>query len=175
MGSYHLFADESRFGRRKVTNETVGGVHRELKGGYAKEKIMEQESVAEGKSKSFVDVVAMRKQEKGNCQFVLNERIVWIEISGLPWTERSYGKIVAKWGGFLFADEDKDESMETGRVEVKELLPWSLSFSETSNLDEERGYEENELVGLEGEEKVLAFEENVEDVIGEEYVGDEPW
>ncbi|KAI3827005.1 hypothetical protein L1987_01066 [Smallanthus sonchifolius] len=55
-------------------------------------------------------------------EFVLDEKIVWLELSGLPlfaWTEKAFLKIVGEWGEVLFVDDVKDEAMSIGQVCVR--------------------------------------------------------
>nr|GEV76896.1 RNA-directed DNA polymerase, eukaryota [Tanacetum cinerariifolium] len=54
--------------------------------------------------------------------FVLDERVVWIEISGLPlnaWTPKAFKKIDNNWGSPFFIDEDPNEIVSAGRVCIK--------------------------------------------------------
>nr|GEZ82748.1 RNA-directed DNA polymerase, eukaryota [Tanacetum cinerariifolium] len=54
--------------------------------------------------------------------FGLDERVVWMEISGLPlkaWTPSAFKKIVNSWGSPLFIDDDPNETVSTGRVCIK--------------------------------------------------------
>nr|GEY72661.1 RNA-directed DNA polymerase, eukaryota [Tanacetum cinerariifolium] len=54
--------------------------------------------------------------------FILDERVVWIEISGLSlnaWTPNAFKKIAESWGDPLFVDEDPNEIVSIGRVCIK--------------------------------------------------------
>ena len=54
--------------------------------------------------------------------FVLDERVVWIEIGGLPlnaWTPKAFNKIASNQGVPLFVDEDPSETVSIGRVCIK--------------------------------------------------------
>nr|GEW20062.1 RNA-directed DNA polymerase, eukaryota [Tanacetum cinerariifolium] len=54
-----------------------------------------------------------------NKSFVADERVIWIEIGGLPlnaWTTKSFKKIALSWGEPLFVDEDPSENNAIGRV-----------------------------------------------------------
>nr|GEZ29841.1 RNA-directed DNA polymerase, eukaryota [Tanacetum cinerariifolium] len=54
--------------------------------------------------------------------FILDERVVWIEIGGLPlnaWTPNAFKKIAESWGTPLFVDEDPNETVSIGRVCIK--------------------------------------------------------
>ncbi|GJV30473.1 RNA-directed DNA polymerase, eukaryota [Tanacetum coccineum] len=57
-----------------------------------------------------------------SSEFVVNERLVWLEISKLPlcaWNSCVFKKIATLWGEVLFADEDESNSLEIGKVYVK--------------------------------------------------------
>ncbi|GJS06248.1 RNA-directed DNA polymerase, eukaryota [Tanacetum coccineum] len=48
-----------------------------------------------------------------NQSFVLDERVVWIEISGLPlnaWSPNAFKKVANIWGSPLFVDDDPNEN-----------------------------------------------------------------
>ena len=54
--------------------------------------------------------------------FVLDERVVWIEISGLPinaWCPKAFKKIAGIWGTPLFVDVDPNETVSLGRICIK--------------------------------------------------------
>ncbi|GJZ44469.1 RNA-directed DNA polymerase, eukaryota [Tanacetum coccineum] len=54
--------------------------------------------------------------------FKTDERMVWIEIGGLPlnaWTTKAYKKIAGIWGEPLFVDEDPHDNVAMGRVCIK--------------------------------------------------------
>ncbi|GKD89121.1 RNA-directed DNA polymerase, eukaryota, partial [Tanacetum coccineum] len=82
--------------------------------------------------------------------FVIDERVVWIEIGGLPlnaWTSKAFKKIDCSWGVPLFVDEDPSENATIGRVciKTKEFAGWvpdikameslSINNSEMDNSD----------------------------------------
>lgn len=55
-------------------------------------------------------------------KFVLDSRIVWVEISGLPlyaWTCSAFKKVDSLWGNLLFIDEDEESQEGSGRVCIK--------------------------------------------------------
>ncbi|GJZ14264.1 RNA-directed DNA polymerase, eukaryota [Tanacetum coccineum] len=50
--------------------------------------------------------------------FIPDERMIWIEIDGLPlnaWTTNAFKKIAGNWGETVFVDEDADENIANGR------------------------------------------------------------
>ncbi|GJR27799.1 RNA-directed DNA polymerase, eukaryota [Tanacetum coccineum] len=54
--------------------------------------------------------------------FIPDERMIWIEIDGLPlnaWTTNAFKKIAGNWGETVFVDEDADENIANGRVCIK--------------------------------------------------------
>nr|GEU69301.1 putative RNA-directed DNA polymerase, eukaryota, reverse transcriptase zinc-binding domain protein [Tanacetum cinerariifolium] len=54
--------------------------------------------------------------------FVLDARVVWIKIGGLPlnaWTPKAFKKIASSWGVSLFVDEEPSEAVSIGRVCIK--------------------------------------------------------
>ncbi|GKA14061.1 RNA-directed DNA polymerase, eukaryota, reverse transcriptase zinc-binding domain protein [Tanacetum coccineum] len=54
--------------------------------------------------------------------FKVDERVVWIEIGGLPlnaWTTKAYKKIACIWGEPLFVDEDPHDNVAMGRVCIR--------------------------------------------------------
>ncbi|PWA77401.1 DUF4283 domain protein [Artemisia annua] len=57
-----------------------------------------------------------------NKFFVADERVIWIEIGGLPlnaWTSKAFKKIALNWGEPLFVDEEPSENNSIGRVCIK--------------------------------------------------------
>ncbi|GJV06889.1 RNA-directed DNA polymerase, eukaryota, reverse transcriptase zinc-binding domain protein [Tanacetum coccineum] len=57
--------------------------------------------------------------------FKIDERVVWIEIGGLPlnaWTPTAFKKIASSWGEPLFVDDDPSESVATGRVCIRSKI-----------------------------------------------------
>ncbi|GKD68869.1 RNA-directed DNA polymerase, eukaryota, partial [Tanacetum coccineum] len=60
--------------------------------------------------------------------FIANERIVWVDIEGLPlhaWSHTTFLKIGSKWGEVMEVDDVKGKVF---RVRAKELFVWSPSF-----------------------------------------------
>ncbi|GJZ49719.1 RNA-directed DNA polymerase, eukaryota [Tanacetum coccineum] len=54
--------------------------------------------------------------------FVLDERVVWIEISGFPlnaWSPKAFKKIASICGTPFFVDEDPNETVSIGRICIK--------------------------------------------------------
>nr|GEW06599.1 RNA-directed DNA polymerase, eukaryota, reverse transcriptase zinc-binding domain protein [Tanacetum cinerariifolium] len=104
-----------------------------------------------------------------NKSFVADERVIWIEIRGLPlnaWTTKSFKKIALSWGEPLFVDEDPSENNAIGRVciktKIQEFAGWvpdiknlesppslhsdmennnkhNLDFNDNDSYDEEEG------------------------------------
>ncbi|KAI3694130.1 hypothetical protein L1987_77091 [Smallanthus sonchifolius] len=51
--------------------------------------------------------------------FILKERVVWLEIGGLPligWSPSTFKKVASQWGGVMFFENDFEEPMALGRV-----------------------------------------------------------
>ncbi|GJU67855.1 RNA-directed DNA polymerase, eukaryota [Tanacetum coccineum] len=62
--------------------------------------------------------------------FVIDERVVWIEIGGLPlnaWTSKAFKKIACSWGVPLFVDEDPSENAVIGRVCIKTKIQGQIN------------------------------------------------
>ncbi|KAI3811149.1 hypothetical protein L1987_20866 [Smallanthus sonchifolius] len=119
--------------------------------------------------------------------FILDERIVWVELTGLPmftWLEKAYKTLVEKWGEYLILDNNREGSMAIGRVyirttvsasinetvvvrigatsytvDIKELSPWSSSL--VSNEEDELSSSENDSMELneEDDQKYPIFED----------------
>ncbi|KAK9072008.1 hypothetical protein SSX86_008440 [Deinandra increscens subsp. villosa] len=67
--------------------------------------------------KSFKSVFSECKRVVGD--FVVNERMVWINISGLPlgaWSSKAFTNIASKWGKVCFVDNDLEEPLACGKV-----------------------------------------------------------
>ncbi|GKE33901.1 RNA-directed DNA polymerase, eukaryota, partial [Tanacetum coccineum] len=65
--------------------------------------------------------------------FVSKERIVWVDIEGVPlhlWSHATFTKIGSKWGELLEMEELKDDLFARKRLCAKELFAWVPSFQE---------------------------------------------
>ncbi|PWA35424.1 RNA-directed DNA polymerase, eukaryota [Artemisia annua] len=54
--------------------------------------------------------------------FVVDDRVVWIDIEGLPlcaWSASAFTKIAASWGEVMFINDDEDSALSKGRVCLK--------------------------------------------------------
>ncbi|GJU32443.1 hypothetical protein Tco_1176032 [Tanacetum coccineum] len=71
--------------------------------------------------------------------FIPDERMIWIEIDGLPlnaWTTNAFKKIAGNWGETVFVDEDADENIANGRVRVREFANWVPDFASLDNISQ---------------------------------------
>nr|GEX52683.1 RNA-directed DNA polymerase, eukaryota, reverse transcriptase zinc-binding domain protein [Tanacetum cinerariifolium] len=62
--------------------------------------------------------------------FKPDERMVWIEISGLPlnaWNSKAFKKVAGIWGEPLFVDEDSYDNVAMGRVCIKSKIHGQIS------------------------------------------------
>ncbi|KAI3813661.1 hypothetical protein L1987_18390 [Smallanthus sonchifolius] len=103
-------------------------------------------------------------------EFVFDEKIVWMELSGLrlcAWTDKSLSKIVGERGEVLFVDDVKDEAMPIGRLYVFEQRPGCIRWRRESGTGDgslpDRNQYIDSLVDSEDEEEDL-------DVIQKEHV-----
>ncbi|KAI3824972.1 hypothetical protein L1987_06446 [Smallanthus sonchifolius] len=56
--------------------------------------------------------------------FVIEDRIVWVDIVGLPfcaWSPSAFKKVASLWGEVMLLSEDQDEALLVGRVEVTQV------------------------------------------------------
>ncbi|KAK9055364.1 hypothetical protein SSX86_026447 [Deinandra increscens subsp. villosa] len=118
---------------------------------------------------------------KPKADFVINERVVWVEVRGLPlcaWNNVVANHVAKKWGECLFGMEDIEESLSCGRVciltkrmdriqdkarveingilydlDVVEFQTWSPCF-ERSQEEESGSEEEEDEVGSRDEDNV---------------------
>ncbi|KAK9080884.1 hypothetical protein SSX86_000026 [Deinandra increscens subsp. villosa] len=70
--------------------------------------------------------------QKVNSTFVVNDRVVWIEIAGLPlwaWSSDTFSAIASKWGKVCFVDNDVEEPLSSGKVCI--LAPSHKRINET--------------------------------------------
>ncbi|GJZ39498.1 hypothetical protein Tco_0586061 [Tanacetum coccineum] len=64
-----------------------------------------------------------------SSNFTVDERIFWIEISGLPlcaWGSNAYKKIACNFGKFLFFDKEDSNALSSGR----EIGSWSIKIND---------------------------------------------
>ncbi|GJT89350.1 RNA-directed DNA polymerase, eukaryota, reverse transcriptase zinc-binding domain protein [Tanacetum coccineum] len=64
--------------------------------------------------------------------FTIDERMVWIEITGLPlcaWGSNAYKKVASVFGKFQFFDSDVDDNMSLGRVCIATKIPSFIAES----------------------------------------------
>ncbi|GKA61011.1 RNA-directed DNA polymerase, eukaryota [Tanacetum coccineum] len=62
--------------------------------------------------------------------FKVDERVVWIEIGGLPlnaWTPKAFKKIACIWGEPLFVDDDPHENVAMGRVCIRTKIQGQIN------------------------------------------------
>ncbi|GJS68656.1 putative RNA-directed DNA polymerase, eukaryota, reverse transcriptase zinc-binding domain protein [Tanacetum coccineum] len=74
--------------------------------------------------------VVLVKIHSVSNSFMVDERIVWLEIEGLPlcaWTTKAFKKVANAWGKPVFIDDDPTENMAIGRVCVKTKLKGTIS------------------------------------------------
>ncbi|KAK9062833.1 hypothetical protein SSX86_020023 [Deinandra increscens subsp. villosa] len=67
--------------------------------------------------RSFKSVFSECKRVVGD--FVVNDRMVWINISGLPlgaWSSEAFTNIASKWGKVCFVDNDPEDPLACGKV-----------------------------------------------------------
>ncbi|GJV12046.1 RNA-directed DNA polymerase, eukaryota, reverse transcriptase zinc-binding domain protein [Tanacetum coccineum] len=104
--------------------------------------------------------------------FYVDERMVWVEISGLPlcaWGSNAFKKVASSVGRFMFFENDNSEAMSLGRVcvatrqksfisegvqvtvhgvdydvQVKELGSWSINIKDSVSQDSESESQEGD-------------------------------
>ncbi|GJR39331.1 RNA-directed DNA polymerase, eukaryota [Tanacetum coccineum] len=62
--------------------------------------------------------------------FKVDERVVWIEIGGLPlnaWTPKAFKKIACNWGEPLFVDDDPHDNVAMGRVCIRTKIQGQIN------------------------------------------------
>ncbi|GKB66975.1 reverse transcriptase domain-containing protein [Tanacetum coccineum] len=71
--------------------------------------------------------------------FIPDDRMIWIEIEGLPlkaWTVNAFKRIAGNWGEAVFVDDDAEENIATGRVRVREFANWVPNFDSSDNISQ---------------------------------------
>ncbi|CAH1432005.1 unnamed protein product [Lactuca virosa] len=67
--------------------------------------------------------------------FVPKERLVWLDIEGMPlraWSKSKFSKVASKWGIIRHMDETLGLNLS-----IKEVIGWSPSFNESVSVNEE--------------------------------------
>ncbi|GJV69249.1 RNA-directed DNA polymerase, eukaryota [Tanacetum coccineum] len=88
--------------------------------------------------------------------FIPDDRMIWIEIEGLPlkaWTVNAFKRIAGNWGEAVFVDDDAEENIATGRVpnfDSSDNISQHDHESEASDNDQNL-HSTNELEDEEGE------------------------
>ena len=60
--------------------------------------------------------------EYGSNSFVIDERVVWVDIEGVPlkvWTHNTFKKISSKWGEMLYEEDKENLCFNSKRVCIK--------------------------------------------------------
>ncbi|CAH1421164.1 unnamed protein product [Lactuca virosa] len=91
-----------------------------------------------GIKKYFYEVIPVSKS------FVVKERAVWLEIQGLPlyaWSITAYKKIAGMYGKVLFADEDLDEQLSSGKKPKDDAINDGEAQKEENDLSDDEDAE----------------------------------
>nr|GEX92946.1 RNA-directed DNA polymerase, eukaryota, reverse transcriptase zinc-binding domain protein [Tanacetum cinerariifolium] len=70
--------------------------------------------------------------------FVVGERVIWIEVSGLPlcaWGSSAFKKIANLFGKFNFFDDDVEDSMCMGRACITTKIQSFISEKTNEDVD----------------------------------------
>nr|GEZ01087.1 cytochrome P450 [Tanacetum cinerariifolium] len=73
--------------------------------------------------------VVLAKVQHISKTFKVDERIMWVELDGLPlsaWTSNAFKKVAGIWGDPLFVDAGQNESLANGRVCIKTKIHESI-------------------------------------------------
>nr|GEX11484.1 RNA-directed DNA polymerase, eukaryota, reverse transcriptase zinc-binding domain protein [Tanacetum cinerariifolium] len=82
---------------------------------------------------------------QASTDFVLDERITWVDIEGIPlmmWSDNTFKKIAAKWGSIIYM-----KNVETGKgywVRAKKVTGWVSDFDDQSEEDSDSEDEQSE-------------------------------
>ncbi|GJT51945.1 RNA-directed DNA polymerase, eukaryota [Tanacetum coccineum] len=109
------------------------------------------------------------KDEDASSDFVSEERIVWMDIEGIPlraWSRETFKKIGKKWGETLDLEDNVDTSFGP-----KELFTWNPSFIDNNKKDYV-SEEESDFVPNNNESNHHINEEVFGDVYGSDDDGD---
>ncbi|GJZ49052.1 RNA-directed DNA polymerase, eukaryota [Tanacetum coccineum] len=111
----------------------------------------------------FFSCMFSSKLKQASNDFIINGRVTWIEIKGIPlkmWSENTFNRISSIWGMILHVEDQEDEC-KVFWVRDKEIPGWVPDFveddKEESYIDdatngEESNEEDDELHKINGEE-----------------------
>ncbi|GJS45985.1 RNA-directed DNA polymerase, eukaryota [Tanacetum coccineum] len=74
---------------------------------------------------------------KAQPDFVSRERIIWIDIEGVPlysWSRPTFSKIGSRWGEMIELEDNKEDCF--ARKTAKELFVWSSTFNDNKEVDD---------------------------------------
>ncbi|GKA87162.1 RNA-directed DNA polymerase, eukaryota, reverse transcriptase zinc-binding domain protein [Tanacetum coccineum] len=175
IGSYHLFASVARFNRQEKKDVLLKKVvENKVDRQEPKKKqptLSDQELVQISDSQAVALVKACNAFKSNNTlksffssvksvskNFYVDERMVWVEISGLPlcaWGSNAYKKVASLMGKFMFFDNDSSTAISLGR----ELGSWSINLDDMSHQDSDT----NSYVDLESNKEKKAESESDEE------------
>nr|GEW95993.1 hypothetical protein [Tanacetum cinerariifolium] len=174
MGEVHQFSSINNLrvmlhneGFQNVEIAYLGGLWVMLKLGSAKANLNLMKHV--GVASWFVCLC------NAQSDFVANERIVWVDIEGVPlyvWSRNTFQKIGSKWGEVMELEEGK-----VFRIHAKELFVWSPSFKEIPEMvyypDDESVKEDVDNKVEDGSLNKVEDESDTDtDVVSDTYFGD---
>nr|GEV63734.1 hypothetical protein [Tanacetum cinerariifolium] len=124
IGNYHLYANQVRFERPRINqfpplNESSRVSEnqglRQPHGSYAKvvNAISPMVNASPFVTPLFVKKTSRRNLGEASNDFVSDERIVWLDIEGVPlhaWSRETFSRIAKKWGETLNIEDTTDHS-----------------------------------------------------------------